>query len=609
MPVEHLDVLIVGAGLSGVGAAYHLMKHCPGKSFALLEGRAAMGGTWDLFRYPGIRSDSDMFTLGYNFKPWSDPKAIADGPSIRRYIEETARENGIDRKIRYRHRVLRADWDSANARWNLDVQRGDEPEPLRMTAQFLLMCTGYYRYEAGYTPEFVGREDFAGQVVHPQLWPEDLDYSGKKVVVIGSGATAVTLVPSLTDKAAHVTMLQRSPSYVITLPQKDAISNFLRRFLPETWIYRQARARNVAMQMVFFMLARTFPGLVRKALLKLASLQLGKRFDMRHFSPRYKPWDERVCAVPDGDLFKVLRKGKASVVTEHIDRFVERGIRLKTGEVLEADIIVTATGLDLVMFGGAELAVDGKPFLVNQSMGYRGIMLRDLPNLAAVVGYTNASWTLKADLSSEYFCRLINHMDATGMRQVTARDSTGDVREEPFLNLDSGYIQRAAERMPKQGDRMPWKLYQNYVLDLALLRYGKVEDGYLVFSRRRRSGKPAARRCRPWAEPGGRRSGVRHDLPVGLAPGVQAAGQRPGAGEAGGVEALGEHRGGKFVGTGAIDDDAGVPEVAGEVLQRHVQAPPGWLPECRLARLRDGRGHRGSPAIAPVREGFPVPPR
>ncbi len=482
MPVEHLDVLIVGAGLSGVGAAYHLMKHCPGKSFALLEGRAAMGGTWDLFRYPGIRSDSDMFTLGYNFKPWSDPKAIADGPSIRRYIEETARENGIDRKIRYRHRVLRADWDSANARWNLDVQRGDEPEPLRMTAQFLLMCTGYYRYEAGYTPEFVGREDFAGQVVHPQLWPEDLDYSGKKVVVIGSGATAVTLVPSLTDKAAHVTMLQRSPSYVITLPQKDAISNFLRRFLPETWVYRQARARNVAMQMVFFMLARTFPGLVRKVLLKLASLQLGKRFDMRHFSPRYKPWDERVCAVPDGDLFKVLRKGKASVVTEHIDRFVERGIRLKTGEVLEADIIVTATGLDLVMFGGAELAVDGKPFQVNQSMGYRGIMLRDLPNLAAVVGYTNASWTLKADLSSEYFCRLINHMDATGMRQVTARDSTGDVREEPFLNLDSGYIQRAAERMPKQDDRMPWKLYQNYVLDLALLRYGKVEDGYLVFS-------------------------------------------------------------------------------------------------------------------------------
>ncbi len=299
--------------------------------------------------------------------------------------------------------------------------------------------------------------------------------------MIGSGATAVTLVPSLTDKAAHVTMLQRSPSYVITLPQKDAISNFLRRFLPETWIYRQARARNVAMQMVFFMLARTFPGLVRKALLKLASLQLGKRFDMRHFSPRYKPWDERVCAVPDGDLFKVLRKGKASVVTEHIDRFVERGIRLKTGEVLEADIIVTATGLDLVMFGGAELAVDGKPFQVNQSMGYRGIMLRDLPNLAAVVGYTNASWTLKADLSSEYFCRLINHMDATGMRQVTARDSTGDVRgalPQPRLRLHPARRRACAQA----GRPDALEALQNYVLDLALLRYGKVEDGYLVFS-------------------------------------------------------------------------------------------------------------------------------
>ena len=368
MPVEHLDVLIVGAGLSG-----RRRRLPPDEALPRQELRPCSKGArrWAV---PGTCSATPASVptrtcspLGYNFKPWSDPKAIADGPSIRRYIEETARENGIDRKIRYRHRVLRADWDSANARWNLDVQRGDEPEPLRMTAQFLLMCTGYYRYEAGYTPEFVGREDFAGQVVHPQLWPEDLDYSGKKVVVIGSGATAVTLVPSLTDKAAHVTMLQRSPSYVITLPQKDAISNFLRRFPSGNLIYRQARARNVAMQMVFFMLARTFPGLVRKALLKLASLQLGKRFDMRHFSPRYKPWDERVCAVPDGDLFKVLRKGKASVVTEHIDRFVERGIRLKTGEVLEADIIVTATGLDLVMFGGAELAVDGIP-----SQAYQG---------------------------------------------------------------------------------------------------------------------------------------------------------------------------------------------------------------------------------------------
>ncbi|CAD5105864.1 flavin-containing monooxygenase [Zestomonas carbonaria] len=492
MPTEHLDVLIIGAGLSGVGAAYHLTKHCPGKTFAILEGREAMGGTWDLFRYPGIRSDSDMFTLGYNFKPWNDPQAIADGPSIRRYIEETARENGIDRNIRYRHKVLKADWNSATATWNLEVQRDDEPNPLRLSCRHLLLCTGYYRYEAGYTPEFPGREHFRGEVIHPQLWPEDFDYSGKKVVVIGSGATAVTLVPALTDKARHVTMLQRSPSYVITLPHKDAISNFLRRFLPDKWVYRLGRARNVTMQMVFFNMAKTFPNLVRKALLGMARHQLGKDFDMRHFSPRYKPWDERVCAVPDGDLFRVLRQGRASVVTDHIDTFTETGIRLKSGQVLEADVIVTATGLDLLLFGGIEVAVDGQPFDAAKSMGYRGIMLRDLPNAAVVLGYTNASWTLKADLSSEYFCRLINHMDAIGMRQCTPRSRDGEVRPAPFLNLNSGYIQRVADKLPSQGDRAPWKLYQNYLLDLALLRYGKVEDGYLEFSSPKASAKREA---------------------------------------------------------------------------------------------------------------------
>ncbi len=492
MSTEHLDVLIIGAGLSGIGAACHLQKQCPGKSYAILEGREAMGGTWDLFRYPGIRSDSDMYTLGYNFKPWTDPKAIADGPSILSYIRETAREYRVEDKIRYRHRVLKADWDSASARWNLIVQRGDEAEPVRLSAQFLFMCTGYYRYDAGYTPDFPGRESFTGQVIHPQLWPENFDYSGKRIVVIGSGATAVTLIPSLTDKAAHVTMLQRSPSYVITLPAKDPISNFLRRFLPEKWVYRQARARNVTMQMIFFMASKAFPGAVRKLMLKLANLQLGKDFDMRHFSPRYKPWDERVCCVPDGDLFKALRQGRASVVTDHIERFTEKGILLMSGQLLEADVIVTATGLDLVMFGGAELAIDGKPFDVTQSMGYRGIMLRDLPNLAAIVGYTNASWTLKADLSSEYFCRLINHLDAIGMRQCTPRQTDGSVKEEPFLNLNSGYIQRAADRMPKQGDRTPWKLYQNYALDLALLRFGKVEDGYLAFTSPRQRQATAA---------------------------------------------------------------------------------------------------------------------
>lgn len=482
MSAEHLDVLIIGAGLSGIGAAYHLMTHCPGKRFAILEGRPALGGTWDLFRYPGIRSDSDMFTLGYNFKPWTNPQAIADGPSIRRYIEETARENGIQEKIRFQHRVLKADWSSERAIWTLQVQRGEDAEPIQISCQHLLMCTGYYRYEAGYTPEFKGREQFQGVFIHPQLWPENFDYSGKNVVVIGSGATAVTLVPAMTDKAKHVTMLQRSPSYVVSLPQGDPLSAFLRRFLPQTWVYRLARTRNVAMQMAFYSLAKVWPSLVRKLLLGLAKRQLGADFDMRHFSPRYKPWDERVCVVPNGDLFTALREGKASVVTEHIDGLTAKGIRLKTGEELPADVIISATGLELQLFGGMQVAVDGVPFEAAESMGYRGIMLRDLPNVAVVLGYTNASWTLKADLSSEYYCRLINHMDATGMRQCTPRDSARQVNAAPFLDLASGYIQRAAGKIPSQGDRAPWKLYQNYLLDLALLRYGKVEDDYLVFS-------------------------------------------------------------------------------------------------------------------------------
>ena len=482
MPAEHLDVLIIGAGLSGIGAAYHLMKHCPGKRFAILEGRAALGGTWDLFRYPGIRSDSDMFTLGYNFKPWTNPLAIADGPSIRRYIAETAEENGIQDKIRFQHKVLKADWCSERATWTLQVQRGEDAEPIQLSCQHLLMCTGYYRYEAGYTPEFKGREQFRGDFIHPQLWPEHFDYSGKNVVVIGSGATAVTLVPAMTDKAKHVTMLQRSPTYVVSLPQGDPISAFLRRFLPETWVYRLARTRNVAMQLGFYKLSKTLPNLVRKVLLGLTKRQLGAGYDMRHFTPRYQPWDERVCAVPDGDLFKVLREGKASVVTAAIDGFTAKGIRLKSGEELPADVIVSATGLELQLFGGMQVAVDGVPFDAAKSMGYRGIMLRDLPNAAVVLGYTNASWTLKADLSSEYFCRLINHMDASGMRQCTPRDAKRQVKPAPFLDLASGYIQRAADKIPSQGDRAPWKLYQNYLLDLLLLRYGRVVDGYLEFS-------------------------------------------------------------------------------------------------------------------------------
>ncbi|VEE13881.1 flavin-containing monooxygenase [Ectopseudomonas mendocina] len=482
MSFEHLDVLIIGAGLSGVGAACHLKRLCPSRRFAILEGREAMGGTWDLFRYPGIRSDSDMYTLGYNFKPWSDPQAIADGPSIRRYIQETAAEHGVDRLIRYRHRVIEANWCSASATWQLLVQRGEEGELLRMSCQFLMMCTGYYRYEAGYTPEFAGREDYQGVFIHPQLWPEGFDYSGKRVLVIGSGATAVTLVPALAERAAQVTMLQRSPSYVINLPQRDGLSNALRRVLPETWVYRLARGRNVTLQLAFYKLAKRFPSLVRRILLALVRRQLGDRVDLRHFSPRYKPWDQRVCAVPDGDLFRVLRQGKAQVVTAEIESFTAQGVRLKGGEELAADVIVSATGLQLQLFGGIAVQVDGVPFEAPKSMGYRGIMLRDLPNLAVVMGYTNASWTLKADLSSEYFCRLINHLDTIGMRQVTPRDSTGSVCPEPFLDLQSGYIERASHLLPAQGDRVPWKLHQNYLLDLALLRYGKLEDDYLEFS-------------------------------------------------------------------------------------------------------------------------------
>jgi cation diffusion facilitator CzcD-associated flavoprotein CzcO len=372
------------------------------------------------------------------------------------------------------------------------VQRGEDAEPIQLSCQHLLMCTGYYRYEAGYTPEFKGREQFQGDFIHPQLWPEHFDYSGKNVVVIGSGATAVTLVPAMTDKAKHVTMLQRSPTYVVSLPQGDPISAFLRRFLPETWVYRLARTRNVAMQLGFYKLSKTLPNLVRKVLLSLTKRQLGAGYDMRHFTPRYQPWDERVCAVPDGDLFKVLREGKASVVTAAIDGFTAKGIRLKSGEELPADVIVSATGLELQLFGGMQVAVDGVPFDAAKSMGYRGIMLRDLPNAAVVLGYTNASWTLKADLSSEYFCRLINHMDASGMRQCTPRDAKRQVKPAPFLDLASGYIQRAADKIPSQGDRAPWKLYQNYLLDLLLLRYGRVVDGYLEFSSPQVGSAPAA---------------------------------------------------------------------------------------------------------------------
>ena len=482
MPSKHVDVLIIGAGLSGVGAACHLTMQCPDKTFALLEGRDAIGGTWDLFRYPGIRSDSDMYTLGYSFKPWTNEKAIADGESIRNYICETADEYNVTDKIHFGHMVESAEWSTEDATWTVTARNKKTRRKTTFTCNFLLSCTGYYNYEAGYTPDFPGKDNYQGTFIHPQHWPEDLDYSGKKVVVIGSGATAVTLVPAMTDKAAHVTMLQRSPTYVATVPEKDAISKQLRRFLPEKVVYRLARTRNVGLQMFVYKLSKKQPKLVRKLLLKQAQMQLGKDFDMSHFSPSYNPWDERLCAVPDGDLFKVLRKGKASVVTDHIDTFTENGIRLKSGKELEADIVISATGLDLKLLGGTQIKVDGQPFDITQATAYRALMLSDVPNAAMIFGYTNASWTLKADISCEYICRLLKHMDKTGTRQCTPRMNDASVVESPFLDMQSGYIQRAAGRFPKQGSKAPWKVQQNYAFDLAQLRYTKVDDGVMEFS-------------------------------------------------------------------------------------------------------------------------------
>lgn len=494
MSTEYLDVLIIGAGLSGIGAACHLQRECPNKTFAILEGRDVMGGTWDLFRYPGIRSDSDMYTLGYNFKPWTNPKAIADGPSIRDYIRDTARENGVERNIRYGLKMVGANWNSADSTWTVDVRKTATGEIVQFRCNFLLGCTGYYNYEAGFTPEFKGRENFRGTIVHPQHWPEDLDYRGKRVVVIGSGATAVTLIPAMADKTAHITMLQRSPTYVASVPLEDTISNKLRQYLPAKLVYRMARTRNVGFQMAFYNLARKKPQAIRRLLLSQVKRQVGPDFDMKHFSPKYNPWDERLCAVPNGDLFKVIRKGKASVVTDHIECFTEKGILLKSGAELEADIIVTATGLDMQLLGGAQLSMDGKPVDIAKSMNYKGVMFRDLPNFAMVFGYTNASWTLKADITCEYVCRLLKQMDRKGMRQCTPRINDASVHEVPFLDFQSGYVQRALAKLPRQGSKAPWKLYQNYALDLAMLRFGKVDDGVMEFSGSAR--KPVGRAAR-----------------------------------------------------------------------------------------------------------------
>jgi len=494
--MNHFDVIIVGAGISGIGAAVHLKSKCPNKSYAILEGRDAIGGTWDLFRYPGIRSDSDMHTLGYEFKPWKEAKAIADGPSIRRYVNETAREHGVVEHIRFNHLLRSAAWDSHDARWTLTVERADTGERVRYSCGFLFMCGGYYSYEKGHRPEFPGEERFAGTILHPQFWPDDLDYAGKRVVVIGSGATAMTLVPAMAETAEHVTMLQRSPTYVVSRPDQDAIANALRRWLPEKWAYAITRWKNVSLQRFFYNRTRVAPEKIKERLLSMVRKALPDGYDVdRHFTPSYNPWDQRLCLIPNDDLFESIRAGRTSVVTDEIDCFTEHGVRTRSGEELPADIIVTATGLELVVLSGVEFEVDGRTVSFPDTFTYKGMMYSGVPNLVQTFGYINASWTLRADLTCEYVCRLLNHMDELGMRQCTPRlrPEDADMPARPWVDdFSAGYMRRVMHLFPKQGDRDPWRNTQNYALDRKLIRHAPIEDGALTFSNPDTGAQPVA---------------------------------------------------------------------------------------------------------------------
>jgi cation diffusion facilitator CzcD-associated flavoprotein CzcO len=483
---EHLDVLIVGAGLSGVGAARHLQEAFPERSYAIFEAREEFGGTWDLFRYPGIRSDSDMHTLGYRFRPWTRTRTISDGGSILEYVRETAREAGIERHVRCGHRVGRAAWRSEEARWTVEAERADGGgESVLVTASYLWVCSGYYRYDEGYTPELPGRERFGGEIVHPQHWPEDLDYAGKRVVVIGSGATAVTLVPAMAETAAHVTMLQRSPTYIASLPAEDPLAVGLRRFLPDRFVYPVVRWKNVLVQTLFYQLSRRRPEAVKRFVRKGVEAALPPGYDVdTHFKPRYDPWDQRMCLVPNGDLFRAIRAGDASVLTDTIATFDESGIELDSGGRIDADVIVTATGLNLLFLGGMELVVDGRPVELPETMTYKGMMLSGVPNCAFTVGYTNASWTLKADLTSEYVCRLLAHMDAHGYVKSMPEVTDPSVEEAPLLDFTSGYVLRSLHEFPKQGSKAPWRLRQNYLLDRRAIRNAPLEDGAMRFWRK-----------------------------------------------------------------------------------------------------------------------------
>jgi cation diffusion facilitator CzcD-associated flavoprotein CzcO len=489
---EHVDVLIVGAGLSGVDAGYHLQRYLPGKSYTIFEARDTIGGTWDLFRYPGVRSDSDMYTLGYSFRPWRNDKSIGDGTSILSYVRDTAQAYGIDRKIRFHHRVTRAQWSSADATWTVDAERSDTGEAVRVTCGFLFMCTGYYRYDEGYTPQFPGVERFGGQIVHPQFWTDNVDYAGKRVVVIGSGATAVTLVPALAPEAGHVTMLQRSPSYVLSLPVEDPVLTAARRVLGARAAYALTRWKNVFATILLFQLSRRRPKTMKKLFRKLLEQQLPAGYDVdAHFTPAYDPWDQRLCLVPDGDLFQAISNGSVSIVTDRIKTFTESGIELESGSKLDADLVVTATGLNLLAIGGVELEVDGDPVAIRDRMVYKGMMLSGVPNFAFAFGYTNASWTLKADLTCKYVTRILQHMDANGHRQAVPHQRDESVTSLPFMDLSSGYVQRSIEQFPQQGSRKPWRLYQNYALDVLTLKFGSLQDDVLEFSSPRPVAAPA----------------------------------------------------------------------------------------------------------------------
>jgi cation diffusion facilitator CzcD-associated flavoprotein CzcO len=487
MSATDVDVLIIGAGISGIGAAWHLQDKQPGRSYAILEARDTLGGTWDLFRYPGIRSDSDLHTFGYAFKPWTEEQAIAGGDAIRHYIRETAEENDIDRHIRFGHRALNAEWSSREARWTVEVQRTDTGQTFEMTANWVFSASGYYRYDEGYTPELPGLERFRGPIVHPQRWPEDLDYAGKRVVVIGSGATAVTLIPAMAEQTEHITMLQRSPSYVLPLPSKDPVASWLRRTLSEKRAYAITRRKNIFRQAAVYKLCQRFPNGARKLIRKVNEQQLrGSGFDVDvHFNPTYGPWDQRLCAVPDGDLYHALRKGRASVVTDHIETFTETGIRLKSGQELAADIVITATGLNLLAFGGLELVVDGEEVSLPDTVAYKSMMLSGVPNFSYALGYTNSSWTLKVDLVCEYICRVLGHLYATGTDTAVPEISDPEMLRRPLLDFKAGYVLRALDRFPRQGEQAPWQVLMSYADDVKSLRRDEVDDGVLRFSRRR----------------------------------------------------------------------------------------------------------------------------